>query len=395
MKKNAKFQLFENAYGVVLAGGSGTRFWPKSRLKNPKQLCSLGPSAKAMLAITLDRFDKMIPVEQRIIVTHRAQLSATRKCAQRKCKLIIPEPQARNTAPALAIAALAIEAMADKKLKALARRGSGAISSKTNNEPIMISVHADHVIADLPEFNHVIQNAIRVARNGWLTLLGVVPKYPETGYGYIERGPSLHLEPLSENSTGYQVAAFKEKPDMATAKSYLESQRFLWNSGLFVFPVKLLLAELDEHLPDDMRALRKCVKARFKVGENPIDTDRLAKVYPKLTKISIDEAILEKSKNIAVVDADFGWQDVGSWDALSKAFPATDSANNLVSGDAVLIDSNDTTIDTDGPLVAAIGLSNMIVVCHKGAVLVCPKDRAQEVKKVVEQLQQQKRLDLL
>lgn len=383
-KTRPENSAFTNSFGVVLAGGSGTRFWPKSRLKTPKQLCALGNNTQAMLAITLDRFDRMIPPERRLIVTHREQLNATRKCAGRKCPCIIPEPQARNTAPAIALAALAIEAMASVKK-----------ASDPETGPIMISVHADHVINDLPEFRRTLERAIKVAQGGWLTLLGVVPGYPETGYGYIERGPSLHLEPMSDDASGFQVAAFKEKPDLQTAENYVASKRFLWNSGLFVFPVRQLLKELDQHLPADMKALRKCIKTRFRTGESPVDTARLARIYPKLTKISIDEAILEKSKNIAVVDADFDWQDVGSWDALSKAFPASDPAGNLVAGPTILVDTTNTTIDTDGPLVAAVGLKDMVVVCHKGAILVCPKNRAQEVKKVVEKLQAGKKKQLL
>ncbi|MEY4631368.1 MAG: hypothetical protein RIQ81_1488 [Pseudomonadota bacterium] len=374
----AKFpgELGRRIFGVVLAGGSGTRFWPKSRLKTPKQLCSLGGQKKAMLQVTLDRFDSMVPPARRMIITHVEQAAATRKVSGTKCRVVIPEPQARNTAPALALAALAIKHASE--------------SINPGIDPIMISMHADHVITDLPAFHQVISRAVSVAANGYLTLLGVLPGWPETGYGYIERGQALHLYPFSETNAGFEVAGFREKPDLETARKYVASGRFLWNSGLFVFPVSTLLEELERSLPKDMKMLRGCLKKKPAKDGNPFDMKKLARVYPKLTKISIDEAVLEKSDRIAVVDADFGWQDVGSWDALSRAFPATDKEGNLVEGPAVLLDTSDTTIDSDGPLVAAIGLKGMVIVHHKGAILVCPKERAQDVKKVVEKLQQGK-----
>jgi mannose-1-phosphate guanylyltransferase len=214
-------------HGVVLAGGSGTRFWPKSRLRTPKQLCALGGQKKAMLQVTLDRFDALVPAKRRMIITHEAQAKATRTIAGKKAQLVIPEPEARNTAPALALAALAIEA------------------SRPGENSIMISMHADHVITDLAAFEETVARAVSVAANGYLTLLGVVPGWPETGYGYIERGQSLHLYPFSEATSAWEVAAFREKPDQDTARQYVASGRFLWNSGLFVFPVQTLLAELE------------------------------------------------------------------------------------------------------------------------------------------------------
>lgn len=356
-------------HGVVLAGGSGTRFWPKSRLKTPKQLCALGGQKKAMLAVTLDRFDALVPPKRRMIITHEAQAQATRKIAGKKCQLVIPEPEARNTAPALALAALAIEA------------------SRPGENPVMISMHADHVITDLAAFDATVARAVAVAANGYLTLLGVVPGWPETGYGYIERGQALHLYPFSEANSAWEVAAFREKPDQETARKYVASGRFLWNSGLFVFPVRTLLAELEQQLPRDMKALRSCLRKKTTPGQNPFDVNKLDRVYPKLTRISIDEAVLEKSERIAVVEARFGWQDVGSWDALLRAFPASDQNGNLVAGPAIMMDTSDTTVDSDGPLVATIGLKGMVVVHHKGAILVCPRERAQDVKKLVELLQ--------
>lgn len=382
-KKSARALASDpSIFGVVLAGGSGTRFWPKSRLKKPKQLCALGDDRKTMLEVTLDRFDALVPPSRRMIVTHREQQAATRRVAGRKCPLIISEPDARNTAAALALAALAIDRTA-------------SAGKPTGQEPVMISVHADHVISNIDAFHDVLERAVSIARNGRLTLLGVVPGYPETGYGYIERGPALHLRPFDDTVAGYEVAGFREKPDLATATRYVDSGQFFWNSGLFVFPVRALLQELERNLPDHVKKLRSCLRKSAARGKSPFDETKLARIYPRLEKISIDQGVLEKSHNLAVVDASFGWQDVGSWDALDKAFPPAGPTRNLVCGDAIVIDTENTTIDTDGPLVATIGLRDMIVVHHKGAILVCPKDRAQDVKLVVEALKAKKRTDLV
>jgi len=355
-------------YAVILAGGSGTRFWPKSRQKSPKQLCKLGGAKTTMLEATLKRLQGVIPPARRIIVTHKDQVIATRKIAGKQCARVIPEPEARNTANAIALAALEVDRMAGGK------------------PAIMVSLHADALVTKIAEFKACVTKAVKVAASGRLTLMGIVPRYAETGYGYIERGPPL------DGLVGYAVSGFREKPDATTAAEYLRSGRFLWNSGIFVFPVELLLSELRQRLPDSMNALEKVLGTKKSFAA--LKGQDLARTYKMLPKIAIDNAVLEVSKNIAVIDADIGWQDIGSWDALSTAFPV-DSSGNLTFGPAIMIDSRNTTIDTDGPLVATIGLDDMVVVHAKGAILVCPKSRAQDVKKVVEELQRRRLKTLL
>ena len=357
-----------NVYAVVLAGGSGTRFWPKSRLKSPKQLCALGGASQTMIEITLGRMDGFIPPERRIIVTHVDQVEETKRIVGDRCKTFIAEPEARNTANALAAAALEIERM----------HGS--------SDALLLSLHADHVVEDLPAMLSAFSTAIRIANTGDLTLIGIVPKYPETGYGYIERGA-----PLAE-SKSFRVASFREKPQKAVAEEFVRSGKFYWNAGLFVFPVKTLLNELTQRLPESIKILKQLI-ATSKLGLGHVDKKAFSESYAKLPKISIDHAVLEVSTAVSVVEADIGWQDVGSWDALGQCF-TTDAQGNYVDGPHVLIDTKNCTIESDGPLIATIGLEDVVVVHAKGAILVCPKDRAQDVKYIVDKLKETGRSNL-
>lgn len=362
-----------HVYAVILAGGSGTRFWPKSRHLKPKQLCAIGRADKTMLEITLDRLEGVIPVERRIIVTHKDQVALTREVVKDKCSIILAEPDARNTANALALAALEVKAR------------------HTGSQPaVMISLHADHVIQKEDAFRATLQQAVQTAENDYLVLLGIVAKYPETGYGYIEQGAELKLSNVKEV---HKVASFREKPDAKTAQQYLETGRFFWNSGNFVWKVDKIIDELKKFLPTSVDALQKLL-TRPGMTFNEVAPETLAATYQKLPKIAIDNAVLEVSDAVTVVKADIGWQDVGSWDALAQCFP-TDAQGNLKYGDILMLDCKNTTVDTDGPMVATIGLDDMVVVAAGGAVLVCPRSKAQDVKKVVEYLKEKNRKELL
>ncbi len=360
-----------DVYAVILAGGSGTRFWPKSRHLLPKQLCRIGGQELTMIEITLARLDGFIPPERRLIVTHQDQIAATRRIVGERCGHFLAEPAAKNTANALALAALQIEQ--------LAPRGS---------RPVMVSLHADHMIKDEDAFRTALVHGIDAARQGLLTLLALVPEYAETGYGYIEQGAALGTTP-----NAFRVKSFREKPELALAEEYVASKRFYWNAGLFIWRVETLLAELHATLPVTVDKLAALARSHPQ-GFNGCTPAALAAIYDQLPKISIDHALLEVSKNVAMVATDIGWQDVGSWSALERAFPA-DKAGNLQIGDTCLIDSTGTTVETDGPFVAALGLKDHVVVVAGGAVLVCPKDRDQDVKKVVEWLQERGRRELL
>lgn len=361
--------LLENhIYAVILSGGSGTRFWPKSRQTSPKQLCKIGDNDRTMIEITLQRLDDFIPEERRIIVTHRDQLAATKELVGEKAGIFLAEPEARNTANALAMAAMEIK-----------KRYHGS------ENPIMVSLHADHIIEDVPAFQQAISKAIESAKEGFLTLMGLVPSHPVTGYGYIEEGEEL-------NHGTYKVKSFREKPEYELAKSYVESKRFYWNAGIFIWRNDVLIDELNARLPVTVRTLEKVSEGKASFDE--IKPDELEIAYNQLPKISIDNAVLEVSDRVALVKADIGWQDVGSWDALSECF-STDENGNFILGDAMVIDSENITVDTDSYFVAALGMKDTVIACSKGAILVCPTDRAQEVKKIVEQLKEKKRLELI
>lgn len=365
--------MSDHIYVVILAGGSGTRFWPKSRHLTPKQLCAIGTADETMLQTTLKRLDGFVPVERRMIVTHRDQISGTRASVQDACPIILAEPEAKNTANALALAALEIKAR---------HRGP--------KSPVMISLHADHVITKPDVFRECIQQGVAVAEKGFLTLMGIVPNYPETGYGYIEVG-----QPLSPGeNVGFRVKSFREKPELKLAQQYLNTGNFLWNSGMFIWKVDTILNELKERLPVAVDKLSTLLNQSGGQSFFDVRPDDLAKTYGELPKIAIDNAVLEVSKNVAVIKADIGWQDVGSWNALNQCF-STDALGNYRQGDVMLIDTKNSTIDSDGPFVACIGLENMVVVAAKGAVLVCPQSRAQDVKMIVEQLKEQKRHTLI
>lgn len=362
----------EDVFAVILAGGSGTRFWPKSRHLRPKQLCRLGGQEMTMIEMTLARLDGFIPPERRIIVTHKDQIQETKRLVGGRVKTYLAEPEAKNTANALALAALEIQELA---------RGSQQI-------PVMISLHADHMIRDEARFRLDLLQATALAKDGKLTLLGVVPEYAETGFGYIERG-----EPVSGHRQGFNVASFREKPDFVTAKTYVESGKFYWNAGLFVWRVDVLIGELKRTLAASLEKLLQVLDTG--AGSfTRVEPALLAEVYRSLPKISIDHAVLETSTNVAVVPTDVGWQDIGSWDGLARSFKA-DADGNLLFGDGVLLNSSGTTVDSDGPFVAALGVKDLVVVANGGAVLVCPKEKAQDVKKIVEWLEAKGRRELL
>lgn len=361
-----------NVYAVVLAGGSGTRFWPKSRHLRPKQLCTIGNNQDTMIETTLKRLDGFIPQERRLIVTHQEQLPLTKKIVGPLCNWYLGEPEAKNTAAALALAALEIEKQ-----------------HKSDLPPIMVSLHADHIIEDTESFYNAINAAVKLATENQLALLGITPTYPETGYGYIESGKK------HESIEGtFHVKSFREKPDFLTAKQYLETGKFSWNAGIFVWKTEVLINELKERLTNTITPLEKLIENCENHSFTTATIQELANTYSQLPKISIDHAVLETSNKVAVVPADLGWQDVGSWSAVELCSELDEDGNSL-KGDVIAIDSSKITVDTDGPLIACVGLKDLVVVASGGAILVCPKERAQDVRKVVEKLKETSRNDFL
>jgi len=355
---------------VVMAGGSGTRLWPLSRKLFPKQFLPL-MSEQSMFQETLARTDLSqereaavtdLNIGEPIIVCndeHRFIVAEQLRKQGQASKAIILEPIGRNTAPAVALAALqAIEAGGD---------------------PLLLVLAADHVIKNVPAFHQSIATAAKLAEEGKLATFGIVPRSPETGYGYIKSG-------VMKNNVG-SVDQFVEKPDQATAESYLQAGCYYWNSGMFLFKASVYLKELASFRPDILTAVTKS----FNSKSSDLDFTRLdEEAFAACPDESIDYAIMEKTKEAMVVALDAGWSDVGSWSSLWEE-SEQDSSGNVNRGDVVSFDSSNNLFFSDNKLIAAVGLENFVVVDTKDAVLVSPKNRVQEVKQIVKQLQKAKR----
>lgn len=326
-----------------------------------------------MLEMTLERLEGFIPPSNRVIITHRDQAESTMKIVEGQCAEVISEPAAMQTTSALALGAFVVDDLHKR------------YTENSSNLPIMISLHADHVIENIETFKAALCDALVLAEKDKLCLIGVKPSRPDIGFGYIEKGDAI------PETRGFSVTSFREKPDLRTAKSYVSNGSFFWNSGLFIWKTQKLVEEIKRYLP---RTITELENARDQLG--PLvssSAEDLSPFYSKLQKIAIDHAVLEVSENVVMVEADIGWQDVGTWSALDHAFEA-DENGNLIFTDSIAIDCKNTTIDGDGPLVAALGLHDLIVVSMKDATLVAPKERAHDVKLFVEKLIAAKREDL-
>lgn len=357
-------------FGVIMAGGGGTRFWPVSRQKTPKQLLNLS-GEDALINETINRICKLVGKEDIFIVTNESQGELMRRtidCSGGISDKILYEPSARNTAAAVGYAAFAI-----KK-----RYGDG----------IMCVFPSDHYIKNEELFCETMEKAIEIAsKDDKLVTVGIRPTFPSTGYGYIRLDATSSVRYKEE---AFDVAEFVEKPDIETAKSFLDSGEYVWNSGMFVWKASRILEEFQRFLPKVYDRLLEIYEA-MRTDE---ELEVLRMVYPEITSISIDYGIMERSSDVVVVPGDFGWNDVGSWDSLGAIF-RTDERGNIIRGENISIDTSNSVIYGNGRLIAAIGLENMIVVETEDSVLVCHKDKAQDVKKVVEFLQKNGRYDLL
>jgi mannose-1-phosphate guanylyltransferase/mannose-6-phosphate isomerase len=351
---------------VILSGGAGTRLWPMSRELYPKQLLPLVGKG-TMLQETLARLDGLADVGQPIIVcneNHRFLVAEQIRAAKRESQGILLEPVGRNTAPAVAVAAL------------LAQDRAAA-----GEDPLLLVLPADHVITDSKLFQAAIIAGRQAAEAGKLVTFGVVPRKPETGYGYIRRGAA--------SGNAYAVEQFVEKPDAATAQKYIDSKQYFWNSGMFLFKASVVLAELREHAPAIHAA---CVQA-VAAAKRDLDFTRLpAAEFGACPSDSIDYAVMEKTRHAVLVPLDAGWSDVGSWSALHEAIPG-DETGNVRIGDVLIDDTSGCYLQSTSRLVAAVGLRDHVVVETKDAVLVAPKDRVQDVKNLVAQLKQQGRYE--
>ncbi len=346
---------------VILSGGAGTRLWPVSRRAHPKPFMEL-VDGETLAEKTLHRARMVAGDAPVITVTSRDYYFYTRDLyAGMKNSVaneqFLLEPMGRNTAPAIALAALSVRDSAGK-------------------DASMLVMPADHLIADLRSFEASVEEAVLLSEQGFLVTFGIYPTHAETGYGYIRQG-----DPLTDNG-GYRVAEFVEKPDEATAIKYLESGEYHWNSGMFCFQAGSFLESLKRYAPDVYNAALRVWEETDK-SQSPIELP--AESFSKCPSISIDYAVMERADNTAVVASDFGWSDIGSWKAISELYES-DEAGNRIKGKAVMVGSTDCFVQSDERVVAAVGVKDLLIVDTGDAVLVADRNQAQDVKEVVAQL---------
>lgn len=350
-----------NLVSVVLSGGAGTRLWPASRESHPKPFMKLA-DGETLIEKVYTR-SKALGSDV-LTVTNRDYYFMSRDEKERAgasgCFLL--EPFGRNTAPAIALAAKMIEA--------------NTIATTRGADTVMLVLAADHLIADQAGFASAVAEASKLAAQDYLVTFGIVPTAPETGFGYIQRGESVGF--------GNKVVRFVEKPDLETALSYVTSGNYLWNSGMFCFKAGMFLAELAKHAPEVAQAVEACWAAM-----QPLSNTSMAEIPAALFKtapdISIDYAVMEKSDKVAVVPGDFGWSDIGSWNAI-RDLVEPDAGQNRALGDAIFVDSTNIFVQSEDRLVATVGINDLMIIDTADALLVAHPDKSQDVKKVVTQL---------
>ena len=350
---------------VILAGGSGTRLWPLSRKLYPKQLLPL-LDRNTLVQNTLLRLQGLEGVADPVVICneeHRFIIAEQLRAKGVTPSVIILEPVGRNTAPAVAVAALRVLPM--------------------DPDAVLLVLPADHLIGDPAGFHEAVAQAAAHAEAGHLVTFGIVPTAPETGYGYIRQGRAL------DGSTARSIDRFVEKPDQATAEGYLASGEYFWNSGMFVFRAETVLAELERFAPDIVGACRRSLDA----ARQDLDFLRLDReAFADCPEDSVDYAVMEQTDKGVMVPLSCGWNDLGSWDSLWQA-GSRDECGNVTRGDVVTCDVRNSYLHAETRLLAAVGLENHIVVETSDAVLISPRDRVQEVKKIVDKLKAENRIE--
>ncbi|MFR0779312.1 MAG: mannose-1-phosphate guanylyltransferase/mannose-6-phosphate isomerase [Zhenhengia sp.] len=345
---------------VIMAGGKGERFWPRSRKKLPKQFLSLTADGKSMIQHTVERISTLIAKEDIFIVTNKDyEHLVVQQLKDIPKENILLEPMSKNTAPCIGLAAVHIR--------------------KKYQDAIMVVLPADHLIKYNEIYIDTLKTAINVAKEeDNMVTIGIIPSYPEVGYGYINFGKD---ETQANESSIYRVKKFVEKPNLDTAKEYLTSGKYLWNSGMFVWKTSTILKNINKFLPDMYKGLNEI--------ETSIGLDNELQVveneFSKFKAESIDYGIMEKADCIYTIPGSFGWDDVGSWLALERIRP-TNENGNVVEGNVITVNSNNSIIQGQGKMIATVGVDNLIIVDTEDAILICNKSNAQDIKKIVDNL---------
>ena len=342
---------------LIMAGGRGERFWPKSRMNLPKQFLSLTGDGKTMIQLTVERIAPLVDIQDVYIATNESYRHLVlEQLPDLPEENILCEPVGRNTAPCIGLGAAHI--------------------SKKYGDALMMVLPSDHLIKYEPIFRQTLQDACRVAEQGEnLVTLGITPDEPETGYGYIKFNPNVTLE------RACAVERFVEKPNLEKAKEYLASQEYLWNSGMFIWKVSTILNNIKAYLPEMYEGLETIKAAIGTEAQESV----LKATFPGLQSVSVDYGIMEKAQNIYTLAGTFGWDDVGSWLAVGR-IQKTNEFGNVVSGSVVSVNTRNCIIQGGSKLIATVGLSDIVVVDTEDALLVCNKENAGEIKKVLESL---------
>jgi mannose-1-phosphate guanylyltransferase len=357
-------------YAVIMAGGIGTRFWPKGTSKIPKQFLKITDSAESMIQQTFNRLLGLFNVTKIFVVTninHKNEVK--RQLPKIPEENIICEPFGKNTAPCIGLACMYIK----------------EFEPKAN----VLVVASDHIIKDVPEFHRVVKCGLKFVReNGGIVTLGIHPVKPETGYGYIQYDPDKNFDADPDKKDDncvpekiYKVRTFAEKPDLQTAKAFIESGDFLWNSGMFIFRADTMMEEIKNHLPDMFHSLEKL---QDKLFSNEFQK-ALELSYSQIKSISIDYGVMEKSQNVYTIRSHFGWSDVGAWDEIYN-LKEKDKDGNVKQGRTVTVNTKNCLIINDQRICAAVGVENLLIIDTDNGLLICRKGESQNVKEVVDYL---------
>ncbi|PIR59097.1 MAG: mannose-1-phosphate guanylyltransferase [Candidatus Pacebacteria bacterium CG10_big_fil_rev_8_21_14_0_10_56_10] len=363
----------DHTFALILAGGGGTRLWPKSRAQAPKQFLKL-TSSQTMMQVAADRTNQLVPWERTIVITNQLYLKEVRRqLPQVPEQNIICEPRQRDTALAMLVGAM--------------------FAQLKDPQAVIINSAADHVVTNQAEFVKVMQSAAEVAtQESWLVSVGITPTYPSTGFGYIQIG--AQLSKLGRGLPLFKVDSFTEKPNQATARAFISTGKYFWNANMYVWSAATLMAAFQTHLPEmaDLAAELPGLKPRQ-------FHQQLDKIYDQAETIAIDYAISEKADNLVLIPGDFGWDDVGDWQVVYN-LSAKDPAGNVVLSDSdtpqtLIVESHNNLVHSNNRLVALVGVDDLVVVDTGEIVMVVPKHRSQDVKKLVQRLKEDGKTEYL